>query len=142
MNTLARGTEAELLVAAYCAKNGLVVSFPMNHSTEYDLIVDTPLGLKKLQIKRAYSYNNHGYPQLCVETRRILVKHSGKKGSVARKYSDNGYDFLIACEIDTQTFWIIPKDVANNYKAQLYLKTKKMLNFVNQWSLLGVDVSS
>lgn len=142
MNTLARGTEAELLVAAFCAKYGLVVSFPMNHSSEYDLIVDTALGLKKLQIKRAYKYDNHGYPQLCVETRRILVKHSGKKGSVARACSDDGYDFLIACDMDTNTFWIIPKMIASNYKAQLYLKTKKLAEYVNQWSLLGVDVSS
>ena len=140
-NTIARGSEAELLFASECVKRDMVVSFPISHSSEYDLIIDTPLGLRKIQVKRAYNVNNHGYNQLCVETRRILVKHSGKKGSVARSYSENGYDFLAAYNVDTNDYWIIPRDITKNFKAQIYLG-KKLDDYKNQWILLGVDVSS
>ena len=141
MNTVARGTVAELMVATELSKSELTVCLPLNHSSEYDLIVDTNSGLKKVQVKRAYNVNNHGTKRLCVETRRILVKHSGKKGSVVGRYSDNGYDFLVACDVDSNTFWVIPKSVASKYKAQIYL-TAKMEQYKNQWSLVGIDVSS
>ena len=140
-NTIARGSEAELLFASECVKRDMVVSFPISHSSEYDLIIDTPLGLKKIQVKRAYKVNNHGYTQLCVETRRILVKHSGKKGSIVRSYSKNGYDFLAAYNVDTNDYWIIPRDITRKYKAQIYLGSK-LDDYKNQWILLGVDISS
>ena len=141
MNTISRGTVAELLVATELSKKELTVCLPLNHNSEYDLIVDNKKELKKIQVKRAYQVNNHGTKVLCVETRRILVKHSGKKGSVARRYSNKGYDYLIACDVDNNNFWIIPKKIADNYKAQIYL-TSKMEVYKNQWAKLVVDVSS
>jgi len=48
---------------------------------------------------------------MCVETRRILVKHSGKKGSVANHYSEDGYDYLIAVDCENNIYWIIPKNI-------------------------------
>jgi len=135
MNTIARGTVAELLVSAELSKLGLTVCLPLNHNSEYDLVVDTGKHLRKIQVKRAYEVNNHGTKVLCVETRRILVKHSGKKGSVAGKYSDNGYDYLVACEVDSNKFWIIPREKTAQFKAQIYL-TKDMEQYLSQWNLL------
>lgn len=134
-NRIARGSEAELIVATFAVKNGFVVSFPISHSSQYDLIMDNNK-LSRIQVKRAYKVNNHGRELLCVETRRILVKHSGDKGSVVGRYSDNGYDYLIAVDCDNNCFWIIPISIALQYKAQIYL-TAKMEQFKNQWSLLG-----
>ncbi len=142
MNTIARGMEAELSVAKELTKYGLVVCTPLSHASQYDLIVDTKLGLQRIQVKRAYKVNNHGYEQMCVETRRILVKHSGKRGAVSRGYEKGAFDFLIAVDCENDDFWIIPFEMAYMSKAQLYLKTKKLEEYKNQWSVLGVDVSS
>ena len=134
-NTIARGSEAELMVSLVATQQGFTVSIPLNHSSEYDLIIDSGK-LNRIQVKRAYEVNNHGTKALCVETRRILVKHSGKKGSVAKSYSDNGYDFLIAVDCKNKGFWIIPKTVTARFKAQIYLG-EKMKTFFEQWNLLG-----
>ena len=135
-STIARGNEAELLVALEATKRGYIVSSPLNHSNEYDLIVDTGK-LQRIQIKRAYEVNNHGSKALCVETRRILVKHSGKKGSVARAYTDNGYDYLIAVDCGNNRFWVIHKSITSKFKAQIYLG-EKMKSFLEQWDVLEV----
>lgn len=139
-NRVARGTEAEMMVATRAVKNGFTVCTPLSHASEYDLIIDSGK-LHRIQVKRAYEVNNHGTKVLCIETRRILVKHSGKKGSVAGSYSIDGYDYLIAVDCDNDNYWIIPKCETSQYKAQIYL-TSKQEKFKNQWSLLGADVSS
>lgn len=135
-NKIARGNEAELMVALVATKKGYIVSSPLNHSSEYDLIIDTGK-LHRIQIKRAYEVNNHGKKTLCVETRRILVKHSGKKGSVASHYSENGYDYLIAVDCNNSKFWVIHRSITSKFKAQIYLGDK-MNNFVEQWDVLEV----
>lgn len=137
MNTIARGQVAELALAKELTVRGLMVSIPLNHSGEYDLVVDTGIRLLRIQCKRAYGVNSHGKNIMCVETRRILVKHSGEKGSIARRYSDSGYDILVAYDPESNTFWMIPKETANEYKAQIYLHTKIMDGYKNQWFLLG-----
>jgi len=142
MSTVSRGTEVELMIAAELTKKGFGVSFPLNHSSQYDLIVDVNNQLLRIQAKRAYIHSKARPSTLCVESRRILVKHSGKKGSVTRRYSENGYDFLIACDVDTNQYWVIPFNETRRYKAQIYLTTRFMIPFKNQWSLLGIDVSS
>lgn len=140
-NTIARGSEAELMVSLVATQQGFVVSVPITHHSEYDLVIDSGK-LNRIQVKRAYEVNNHGTKVLCVETRRILVKHSGKRGSVTGKYSDNGYDFLIAVDCKNRGFWIIPRTETKRFKAQIYL-TEKMQVFFEQWSLLdGVNQES
>ena len=134
-NTIARGQEAELMVSLIATQKEFVVSIPLNHSSEYDLIIDSGI-LNRIQVKRAYEVNNHGGKTFCVETRRILVKHSGVKGSVASSYTNNGYDFLIAVDCKNNKFWVIPKSIARLYKAQIYLGDK-MNPYLSQWNLLG-----
>jgi len=134
-NTIARGSEAELLVSLMATRKGFSVSTPLTHNSEYDLIIDAG-ELHRIQVKRAYEVNNHGTKVLCVETRRILVKHSGKRGSIAGKYSEFGYDYLIAVDCINNKFWIIHKSIVNKFKAQIYLG-EKMSGFLEQWDVLG-----
>lgn len=134
-NTIARGSEAELMVSLVATQQGFTVSVPITHHSEYDLIIDSGK-LNRIQVKRAYEVNNHGTKVLCVETRRILVKHSGKKGSIARSYTDDGYDFLVAVDCKNKGFWIIPRAITAKFKAQIYF-TEKMQVFFEQWSVLG-----
>ena len=138
-NTIARGSEAELMVSLVATQQGYAVSVPITHHSEYDLIIDSGK-LNRVQVKRAYEVNNHGTKVLCIETRRILVKHSGKKGSVARSYTDDGYDFLVAVDCKNRGYWVIPKAITARFKAQIYL-TEKMQPFFEQWNLLGGEAN-
>ncbi len=135
-NTIARGSEAELMVSLVAVQQGFNVSVPLNHHSEYDLILDSGTKLHRIQVKRVYPVNSHGYQRLCVETRRITVKHSGKGGAVAKTYADNGYDFLIAVDCENRNFWILPRAVTMKHKAQIYLGKEKQ-QFFEQWNLLG-----
>jgi hypothetical protein len=135
-NTVARGAEVELIVATKAVRDGFTVSMPISHNSEYDLVIDAGK-LNRIQVKRAYRVNNHGKSVLCVETRRILVRHSGKRGSVAKRYSDDGYDFLIAHDCESGFSWVIPHEVAQQYKAQIYLETPRIERFKEQWTVLA-----
>ncbi len=135
-NTIARGSEAELMVSLIAVQKGFNVSVPLNHHSEYDLIIDSGKKLHKIQVKRAFITNIHGYERLLVETRRIVSRHSGKGGCVAKTYSENGYDFLIAVDCKEKKFWILPREFTMKYKAQIYLGKGKQ-KFFEQWCLLG-----
>lgn len=134
-NTIARGSEAEIMVSLIAVQLGYNVSIPLNHHSEYDLIIDSGK-LNRIQVKRAYEVNSHGYKRFCVETRRITVKHSGKTGAFAKTYSEKGYDFLIAVDCEKRNFWIIPRTVTLKHKAQIYLGKEKQ-KFFNQWDVLS-----
>ena len=142
MNTLQKGTESELAVAYELVKLGGLVSFPITHNSQYDLIVDNKGKLSRIQIKRAYIHSKKRGNTLCVETRRILVKHSGDNKTVTRKYSKDSYDFLIAHYPKNDEFWILPFNVCDKYAAQIYLTTRKNEQYRQKWSLLVADVSS
>jgi hypothetical protein len=135
-NTIARGSEAELIVATKAVSLGYTVSFPISHSSQYDLIIDSGK-LNRIQVKRAYRVCDRGKAALCVETRRVLVRHSGNKGSVAKQYEDNSYDWLIAIDCETSSTWVIPHTLAQTYKAQIRLETERILPYKNNWSCLG-----
>ncbi len=135
-NTIARGSEAELMVYLVAVQQGFNISIPLNHHSEYDLIIDNGSNLYKIQVKRAFETNSHGYKRMLVETRRIISKHSGKGGCVAKTYSENGYDFLIAVDCIGKGFWIIPRSETRKHKAQIYLGKEKQI-FFEQWNLLG-----
>lgn len=134
-NRIQRGNVAELVVASEASKRNITVSMPISHNSYYDLILDIHQKLFRVQIKRVYLVNNHGRKIICVESRRI----SGKKRWA---YPDTSYDFLLACNPDTNDIWFIPFEITKHYKAQIYLDTEKTNQYKNQWSLLGVDVSS
>ena len=128
-NRIQRGNVAELLVASEISKLGYVVCFPVSHNSHYDLVVDTGSKMIRVQIKRSYKVNSHGKNVSCVEGRRF-------SGGNSSRYPDNSYDTMIACDVDTNEFWIIPYSVASKYKAQIYLETEDKSRFKNDWTLL------
>lgn len=139
-NTVARGSEAELLVALVATQQGFRVSTPITHNSEYDLVIDSGDKLNRIQVKRSYEVNSHGYRRIMVETRRIVTRHSRGGGVIAKTYKDNGYDFLIAVDCKNRGFWIIPRKETLKYKAQIYLGKEKEI-FFEQWNLLGGEAN-
>lgn len=125
-NRIQRGNVAELVVAAELSKRGYTVSLPISHNSHYDLIVDIGDKLVRLQVKRAYTQNNHGKTIRCVESRRI----SGKKRWA---YRDNAFDYLVACDVDRSDVWFVPAEAASSYKAQIYLDAARCSPFLNAW---------
>ena len=115
-----------MVVATEALKNDFLVSTPISHNSHYDLIIDNG-NLHKIQVKRVYSVNNHGRQMKCVESRRI----SGKN---RKPYEDKSYDYLFACDVDTNDIWILPFKFASKYKAQIYLDSKD--EYKNKWNLL------
>jgi PD-(D/E)XK nuclease superfamily protein len=64
-------------------KAGYDVSLPLTESAPYDLIVDTGLGLKRVQVRYTSSHQ--------VDLRRI---HSNSQGYVVKRTRPNAYDWL------------------------------------------------
>lgn len=81
--TQRKGDIAVAQAIARFTKMGYDVSLPMTESAAYDLIVDTNVELKKVQVR--YSSVKE------VSLRRI---HSNSKGYVVKKTKPNAYDWL------------------------------------------------
>lgn len=81
--TQRKGDVALTRAIASFTELGYDVALPITESAEYDLIVDTPKGLFRVQVK--YSSN-----KWC-DLRKI---HSNSKGYVVKSYSDTSYDWL------------------------------------------------
>ena len=74
-------------------KMGFDVSLPVTESAAYDLIIDTPEGLKRVQVR--YTSIKE------VDLRRI---HSNSKGYVIKKPKKNSYDWLFVLKSSGEEF--------------------------------------
>jgi hypothetical protein len=81
--TQRKGDIAVSQAIASFTKLGYDISIPVTESAAYDLIVDTPDGLKRVQVR--YSSIRE------VDLRRI---HSNSTGYVIKKTKENAYDWL------------------------------------------------
>ena len=135
MSSISRGTEAELMVCSLLTKNNFKVSLPISHDSQYDIIADNGEELLKIQVKRAFIVKNKGYDSLVVETIRKMTRSFTHLKSRKQGYSQKGYDYLIACDLENNNFWIIPKTVET--KAQLYLNMDKYYKYKDNWSILN-----
>ena len=81
--TQRKGDIAVSQAIATFTKMGFDVSIPFTESAAYDLVADTPEGLKRVQVR----YTSNGE----VDLRRI---HSNSKGYVVKKTKENAYDWL------------------------------------------------
>lgn len=81
--TQRKGDIAVSQAIATFIKLGYDVSIPVTESAAYDLIIDTPEGLKRIQVR--YSSIRE------VDLRRI---HSNSSGYVIKKAKENAYDWL------------------------------------------------
>lgn len=88
----------------YFAKQGSIISIPLNDSQEYDLIVDTDGKLNKVQVKTTKYSTEHGVYQVS------LVSSGGSKREVYHRVSESKCDLLfVLCEDGTQ--YLIPRDI-------------------------------
>jgi len=108
-----------------CMKRGWKVSLPIGEDCRYDVIVDTPKGLTRVQIK-ALSPDKLG---------RLRLK-AVYGNRVAKSYTIKDCDIIAGYAISLSTWWIIPVK---------YLQTK-MLNlnrkyheFNSAWHLIGYN---
>ena len=81
--TQRKGDIAVAQAIATFTRLGWDVSIPFTESAAYGLVVDTPEGLKRIQVR----YTSNGE----VDLRRI---HSNSKGYVVKKTKLNAYDWL------------------------------------------------
>jgi len=91
------GCYAEYLFATKAMENGLLVSFPLLHTSIYDCIIDTPNGLFKVQIKAINEQNR-------TRNRINLVDHK-KNG-----YKKKDVDFFAVYSAERQGFFIFKND--------------------------------
>lgn len=138
INQVMRGAETEMLVASKLIQKGANISFPISHHNEYDMIADINNHLIKIQVKRAFIINSHGKEYLAIGTKRQMTRKSSVSRIRTKEYSDYGYDFLIACDVENQDFWIIPREYTIKYKSQIYLTTEHTIQFKNKWSVIGM----
>ncbi len=126
--TVVRGNVAELMVAAEISKFGITICLPFSHIAGYDLIIEINEVLKKIQVKRAYMRSNVITPALVIETRRVV------RGKLV-PYQKGSFDFLIACDVKENNFWIFPYKMISKYKSRIQLG-KKMDVYKNNWSII------
>ena len=74
---------------------GYDVASPLTESAAYDLILDTPEGLKRVQAR--YSSTND------VDLRRI---HSNSRGYVVKKTEENAYDWLYILKSNDEEYLV------------------------------------
>lgn len=72
-------------------KLGFDVSIPLTESAAYDLVIDSPEGLKRIQVR----FTSNGE----VDLRRI---HSNSKGYVIKKTKIDAYDWLYVLDRGTE----------------------------------------
>lgn len=123
MTNKAKGSIAELQVAAWLASNGYVVSFPAGDNAPYDLIVETTRGcLLRLQIRSTSWVGN--------ELRLKVSGYDNQPMDLSR------VDFFILVD-NVGGFYTIPtKRVADIKSAFKVSKNPASTNFYHQFQRL------
>jgi hypothetical protein len=93
--TQRKGDIAVAQAVSTFTKLGYEVALPLTESAAYDLIIDTPEGLKRVQVRFTSEKD--------VELRRI---HSNSKGYVIKKTRYDAYDWLYVLKVDGSEFLI------------------------------------
>ena len=76
------------------------MNIPFGEDTRYDVIVDTPQGLRRVQIKTCTKPNKRGRFKLTVNYGR----------SPRKSYTAEDCDFVAAYVVPLESWWIIPID--------------------------------
>lgn len=116
--------EAQFIVDSI--RNGFVPSIPYGDKQPYDMILDTPSGLKKVQIKAAFT------ARAC--DGRYAFCTTQKSG----RYADDAFDFF-ACHIIPEGLWyIIPREQVQAIGLHLHPTrgTGKYEQYREAWHLL------
>jgi hypothetical protein len=94
------GTTNELLFMAECMKRGWKVNMPFGEDNRYDVIVDTPGGMRRVQVKSCHTPDSRG--RYRVNMRR------GKR--VRSAYCAADIDVLAAYVAPLNHWFLVPVD--------------------------------
>jgi len=97
----ARGELAEARFLAKAMALGLVVSKPFGDSARYDFVVDAAGCLSRVQVKSAWTRSRRGDYQFGASPAQL-------RGQRPRPYRRNEIDFLAACIVPEDAWFIIP----------------------------------
>ena len=120
MNPNVFGCFVEYLFATKAMESGLLVSFPLLHTSTYDCIVDSPNGLFKIQIK-GINENNRTRNRI-----QLTCKNQNK-------YKKKDVDFFAVYSAERKGFFIFK----NNGKIQSFtIGLEKYSKFFNNFAAL------
>ena len=125
------GNTAEARILAFLVSRGYTVSIPCGGGSRYDLVVDTPLGLKRLQCKKGRLV------QGCIS---FKVYSQPQSGTAKRIYLETEIDhFAVWCP-EVEGIFIVPVKLANKSDMRLRLAPfrngqKKGINLAEQFWL-------
>lgn len=115
-NSKTVGDLAELKVACYFAELGYVVSKPIGDNASYDLIIDTGVSLKKVQVKAR-----------CIRDGKISVELRTTMVNYVRPYNKEDFDLLAVFNIDTMQIALLDWDQIGDCE-NVILRTQRPKN--------------
>ena len=118
-NNKDKGNAGMSLAIAYFGCNGFTVSIPLNDTQDYDLIIDSDLGLKKVQVKATSCKTKYNKYQVA------LKSCGGTKGETYKTIIDTKIDEVFVVT-DTMEMFIIPiEEIKNKTTLNLCEKYEK-----------------
>ncbi len=131
----ARGQWVELLFMARAAREGLKVARP-HGDARYDVIVESPTGLHRVQVKSTLFKRRGCYECLCFWS-RVSPKRK------AKQYLASQIDFVAAYVVPEDSWFIIPASEIRT--TTLFLPTKERVErsrygrYWEAWERLGAE---
>lgn len=99
------GITSEYLAAAWFTKNGFTVSWPSDHSVEYDFVIDNKTDiLQRVQVKTIYFDNN----KLRYIASLTLSHRTGEGKTINKKYNENSFDICAFVCSEQNVIYIVP----------------------------------
>ena len=139
MNTKTIGDISEACVIAECLKLGFNVALPFGDKNRYDLILDLPEGLKKVQIKTAQFKKDH----LIIRAYSL----STKNGKLIKNSYNGDVDYIIGFCSETNKLYVFkPENFGKNSVIRLRLSAsknnqKKRVNLASNFELTKLSFS-
>jgi hypothetical protein len=121
-----QGSKNELLFMAECMKRGWKVNMPFGDDCRYDVVVDTPEGLRRIQVKSCHKADARG---------RYRINMKGGK-SARHTYTLADCDFVAAYITPLNHWFIVPTDQVTKSQLDLALHHHDCLE---AWHLIHED---
>ncbi len=107
MDTHAKGDCGELLVLAHLIQMDAKVAIPFGNQSGWDLLVEHADGWKRYQVKVARKRNQSSRPT--IDCRRSMRRNGSR-----RTYAKGDFDFMVAVDIESVSFWRFPYQQISN----------------------------
>ena len=110
------GLLSESLIMTKLLEKDIPFAIPFGSFDEYDLVIDTTKGLKKIQVKTCYFDKSSNRYVISLTT-----SHRRSKTITNKKYSSDSFDYLIGVCKELNTFYIIPiNEIAEKRQITVY----------------------